>query len=368
MGTATSRLPPNRVERLLLLLAGGLLACAAPLAAPPPPPDARAPTGPAFVVYTSRDTLVVPIALGAPSATASGIWVLDDTGPRPTVRVRLTDVLAELPDCAIEPAPARPCGEGPMRFTDGPVCDCWRVTSDEADDTTIEEEGGLGEDEPCWTSGTSPAALVGGVLYELGTSHSTCGGMNVYDAIGVAVAMVDAPFDPLSFRSLLGPRGCTVDVPAGEPAPVSDRDRLECPGPGGDAEAGDPERCDDCSRLTPETDTWLLSRGRLVRVENNIYHAGGARWVSDVRVGPARCPTAADPCGPSALYPGITDASDYWIATDGSAALARDGGRARVLRPGRPQLAAFELPAEVIGVRFHRDVGALVRAMREGVP
>jgi len=57
----------------------------------------------------------------------------------------------------------------------------------------------------------------------------------------------------------------TLVVPIATGAPPSDHARLECAGPGKAPRGDEPELCGDCQRLSPEAETWLLWRGRLVR-------------------------------------------------------------------------------------------------------
>ncbi len=235
----TSPRNATRVELLLALTCANLLGCAGGHRPARAPREAKAapPTGPAFVVYTPRSTLVVPVAGGAPIAEAEGLWVLDDATTPPAVRVLLPEAPEGLAPCDGERASETSCEPMPILYVGGPVCDCLPVEPElpsEPGDALDGEPDDAEDESECASMYTAPASLVGGSLFALGSSHSMCGGMNVYDAAGAEHPMVEAPFELASFARQLEAKGCTVDVPAGEPAPVSDHDRLECasPGPG----------------------------------------------------------------------------------------------------------------------------------------
>ena len=99
----TSPRNATRVELLLALTCANLLGCAGGASAPPAPTvdptpapreaNAAPPTGPAFVVYTPRSTLVVPVAGGAPIAAAEGFWIATDGSAALTIARRQVRVL-----------------------------------------------------------------------------------------------------------------------------------------------------------------------------------------------------------------------------------------------------------------------------------
>jgi hypothetical protein len=138
---------------------------------------------------------------------------------------------------------------------------------------------------------------------------------------------------------------------------------------------------------------YSLHRGLLVRST-----VGLDQWVSCARhevapATPTNCPTADDPCGDPALFPPLATAdaaTDFWVASDGSAALVwstpphvlawspeskveADGNPVEVAvafpGPGSPGSPGGEPPhGTVVGVQYYADAGPLEAALAASVP
>lgn len=338
-----------------------------PVPGDPAPPDTVAaaassggrealPIGPvaAFVVVMANTTIVAPVDPALAPTRAGGIWVLDDaTGPG-TVRFH-PGWPALYPTCACVAAETACDGVVVVAAGEGPICDC--LAPPEVAEAPPEPDMDDDVDTDCESSGSVPVALVGGVLFFHGESHSECGGMNIYEIFSREEAMVAAP-GVLSAPALrFG--GCE-DAGTGSASPPWPLWGEHC---AGDEASRDPD-CLRCKDLAEESIVYTLHRGRLFRVEDEMEPSGAGtrRWFSRV-VTAKRCPSAADPCGAVTGFPDVEAADDFWVASDGRYALQRKRGQLEILGGAAPvQRGELGLDA-VLGVRWHADARPLIATM-----
>ncbi|MCA9681626.1 MAG: hypothetical protein KC457_05490 [Myxococcales bacterium] len=317
-----------RRHRLLLSLAVSVLACR-PQPAPVTSrsdvvvlPEAQPEHGqPGFVLYTRAVTVLVPFDGSAPRQLP-GLWLLDEQASPPRV-------------------------------------EHWDDEEENEDGDLVEEcEGDEGHER---------VSLVGGVLYLLGwTWNGACNGMNLYDSYSdtrrFATPEPTEATEPLD-RSAMKTLGCSADLMPAEvtpPWPIV-LDDLDC--------RDDDDDCDSCDDEYAEAEILLLRRGALWQVADNTHHAGGTRWVSRMPVDPDHCPGPADPCGPQLPFAkAIAHHAEFWIDTDGRAALLATAERYDLWRLAETSPSAFTLPGvdasrDLIGVRVHDDLGPLLRAI-----
>jgi len=351
-----------------------------PAATPPPaapaaalPPAAPA-SEPGFAVYTATATLLIPVDATRDTAQAPGLWLLGEHAG--AAQVKLLFTRSDAGPCACS---ERACTVDVPQIVDlnssDPICDC--VAPGPADDSEPDPDDPEAE-EPCAESSLAPVSLLGGGLYWLGDAHSLCGGFNQYDAVDsyTTIFATPEPTKPVSFTR----RDCDPETGPGEPPPAWPLGDLRCRAAGklwalADSldEPGDDEgppappsaapECDECKDSRPETSIWLLRRGELLHVEDNIFHAGGQRWVTR-QPAPGRCPDPQDPCGDPALFPGLAAAPDFWVASDHSAALISDKAGLHVRPQGAPSTRRADDPGPLLGVKFHHDLGPLRAAQR----
>jgi hypothetical protein len=347
---------------ILTIVVTGSLACHSrpPASVDPPPPIAYVESDPVgvpvsgFVLYANNLTIV--IGDDGNVTSASGLWVLDDgVNPASVARHFWLDgssiAALGLPDC--------PCDEAPGACTElelatlGPEhawsCACVRPSALVAD-LPVPDPADF---DQCSTEGEFElASLVGGQLFALGwTWNGACYmSLSIYDSIALELPVVASPGElELGEFELLG---CDDEHP---PAQI-----LRAWPP--------PEQINPCpDEFEPEAELWLLRRGSLWRIADNIFHAGGTRWVSRAPARPDNCPSANDPCGDPSLYPGIDDYDEFWIHTDGTVALGAIGNGYALVRPGGSATLPFELEVDathdLIGVRVHDDLGPLRAAI-----
>jgi hypothetical protein len=348
---------------IFTIVVAGSLAChpAKPEAIEPPPTavvvesDPLGGPVPGFVLYANNLTIVIGDDGNATSA--NGLWILDDgVSPASVTRhfwLDHTSIAAlGLPTC--------PCDEAPSACVEHELvawpCACARPSSLFADMPVPDPADVDGEVfDPCSTEGDlEPASLVGGRLFVLGwTWNGACYmALSIYDSLALALPVIAKPGE--SEIGELEPLGCDDKHPPAEivrPWPLPpDTEPDACP-----------------SEFAPEAELLLLRRGWLWRIEDNIFHAGGTRWISRVPARPDNCPSANDPCGDPSAYAGIEDYDEFWIRTDGRVALGATGKGYALVRPGGPETLPFELEVDatrdVIGVRVHADIGPLRRAI-----
>ncbi len=333
-------------------------ALAAPQVAPadPQPSVPVVPVGPvaAFVVVTARATIVAPVDPVLVPVRAAGIWVLDDVASPGTVRFH-PGSLGHYPTCACVAAETACGGVVVVGAGEGPVCDCMAPPEVFAEEPEPDMDDGV--DTDCESSGSVPVALVGGVLFFHGESHSECGGMNIYDIFSREESMVAAP--ALLSAPALRFGGCGEGGVgnASPPWPLSD---AYCASKEG---ARDPD-CLRCKDLAEESIVYTLHRGQLYRVEDamDTSGAGMRRWFSR-EVTAKRCPSAADPCGAATGFPGLEAADDFWVASDGRHALQQTRGELVILGGATPAARGDLGPDAVLGVRWHADARPLIAAM-----
>jgi hypothetical protein len=330
-----------------------------PLLAPGTPPV------PGFVIYTAEQTIIVPID-GSPRTIGEGLWVQDDRSSPPALShtMIMSEARAQtmqLPRCpclALDGA----CEEDSLEsrefsaqtgaMLDPPGgCRCMRAQEVLGfppfdDDDGEHYEACMGAEEEVL------ASMVGGQLHFLGWEwNGAChGGLSLYDAVGWSHFMVDNAPD-LSTKGMRTV-GCEDIGPAyaGRPWPIDSSAFM-----------------DECGDYF-ESEAFMLRRGRLYSVRDDISFAHGWRSYLERPARPDSCPSINDPCGDPQPFKAKAKLDrkrrEYWIATDGSAALTAEG-RAWALWPVDADVAIeFELPNahatnEVIGVRVHPDIGPL---------
>ncbi|MCB9569230.1 MAG: tetratricopeptide repeat protein [Myxococcales bacterium] len=319
------------------------------------------------MLYGRGETVLIPVASASRPISAPGIWVLDDTSAPPRVRVLFVEAPEGLPRCACADDRCLlghtlevEAGRGP------PICAC-------APDPDDDDDGGDGDDEACTTSSLEAVALFGGALQWLGHENITCEGINIYNAIDSVSVLGGVKLDEKrrTIDDALRNLGCTSDAGPGSPDALWPLDELECVKYG----AGWRERggaagtlCEDCGVMDPEADTYLLRRGKIYAIRDNVHHAGGFRWIDEAPARPELCPDRADPCGDPAGFPMIDfpdPEREFWVASDGSAALVIDGREVWIWRPGDGDQTRRRVrpPANLLGARFHADASRLREAL-----
>ena len=324
------------------------------------------PPGPisAFVLVLGGETIVAPSDPAIEPIEAPGIWVLDDTSSPASVRF-YPDLPHDFPPCACHGAASACQGPVLVGADTGPICDCLdpgELIPDNDDDNDDNNDDNDNDDN-CEDADDYPVSLVGGTLYLHGESHTTCGGMNIYDIFSGSEPLVAAPVDLT--RPALRLEGCEEDdstASASAPWPLP---RTFC----GTAEMATDPDCERCREFTAEASVYTLHRGRLYRMDNEMDSSGSGvrRWFSRALT-PKTCPTPADPCGPVARFPGLASADDFWVASDGRHALRLDGGQLSLLGGAAPLPRGSLASATVLGVRWHADARPLIAAMRARAP
>ncbi|EDM80771.1 hypothetical protein PPSIR1_12848 [Plesiocystis pacifica SIR-1] len=329
---------------------------------------------PGFVVYTVEQSALIPFD-GSPPLVAEGLWIQDDRSSPPALRH--TTVLShdrartlDLPPC--------PCLTADDACTYGSLTT--RELAPEAKDARPcgclypEDRSGYPPPDPEWVDGEvyepcegegedAPVAIVGGRLQFLGWDwNGACyGALSIYDAFDSSADLIHEPPSLSAFvDGQLGGIECFDLEPAAITLPWPYLDMEEMP-----------NLCEP--DYYGEADIFVLRRGSLHRVEDNIHHAGGTRGVRRMRVRPDRCPSVNDPCGePDPFKPHAQlarQSREYWIATDGSTGLFARGTRYELWRPGtkepahRFKLSGFDATFDVLGVRVHADLRPLQDAV-----
>jgi hypothetical protein len=343
---------------------------------PPPKPEPlyAGPAIPGFVIYTAEQTIIVPID-GSPRTIGEGLWVQDDRGSSPALTHTLIMSEARAKTMGL---PRCPC-----LALDGACEDDSIETQAFAADTGVR----LGSpEEPCTcmhldeVMGFHPleidgemfeacmggddemlASMVAGQLFYLGWDwNGAChGGLSLYDAMESRRSLITDPPDLASegMRSV----GCDQDMgPAfvARPWPI-------------DRAAFDPE-CEDYF----ESQAFMLRRGELWAVRDDISGVHGTRRYLKRAARPDSCPSVNDPCGDPQPFQDQAKLErrqrEFWIATDGSAALTGEKHAYALWSADADAPIEFELPNahasdDVIGVRVHANVG-LLRALIDKHP
>ena len=364
-----------------------------------PSAEVRAPESPlpAFVVHYHGRTLVIPVDPAEPTVAAEGNWIITpESDPPAVVRAWTADPAGVLPDClcgdahgacvaslsiaAIPAEGAVPTGlEG---------CTCAAV-GEIACDATPDALAGPMCESPCYRpegdwAQADPTSIVGDVLYRSGESHEgdpDCGGLNLYYAYSEHQRLVpgaESSDGAVPFVDLVeGTVGATCQPEWGGPG-----------GPGGNAcpwngerwgfpseayeddpnEGAEEDACSLCERSGDATAVFL--RAGLLSTQNWGYF--GPTIILSDRVTPQRCPTTIDPCGDPARFVPLrdvlerpVDGLDYWVATDGSAALVGERGEVWLPDGTAPvRDAGVDLTLNLaLGVHYHADARPMVRAM-----
>lgn len=353
------------------------------------PPEAASPSGapsgplvaydrppiPGFVIYSLERSVVIPFDGSAPTL-GEGLWIQDESATPTswTHQAQLTERRVET--MGLEVCPCTEV-EGACTFeatilarldpstgaiVEGPdpQCRCWSPEEPDfmAPPPPFEAIGGEVDDEvyePCASQSESkPVSIVGGRLYMLGYDwNQACfGAMSIYDAFAWGEELVADP-PPLDEDAGMRSLGCTFDAWIYAPWPLAL------------AELDDDCKADD---WVYESELVVARRGWLWRISDDVGHAGGAREVARRRLRPDRCPSANDPCGdpePFTSRRGF-DKREFWIASDGAAALSARGTRYALWRAGEGPPTKFSLDGidathDLLGVRVHADVGRLAR-------
>jgi hypothetical protein len=197
------------------------------------------------------------------------------------------------------------------------------------------------------------ASLVAGQLFYLGWDwNGACGGgLSIYDAMESRRPLIGDPPDLASagMRSV----GCDLELGPAFVAPPWPIDHSVLV-----------RECEDYF----ESEAFMLRRGELYAVRDDISGTHGTRWYLKRAARPDSCPSVNDPCGDPQPFHGKAKLDrrqrEFWIATDGSAALTGEK-RAYALWladadvPIEFELAKVHASTDVIGVRVHTDIGRL---------
>lgn len=350
-------------------------AAPAPATSPEPPAPATAPTPaplppvPGFVLYTLDQTIILPLD-GSPPTTAAGLWVQDDRVTPPAISHALVLTRSRVDALAL---PACPClalagaceADGvQLRHFDPRTgallaeqsdddCACIHLPDEHGFPPFVSDDGRAfeackgGSDEMI-------ASLVAGRLYTNGWEwNGACyESLSLYDATSYELALVANPPEPKSTD--MDPFDCYDLGPAfvARPWPI---------GHGG--EPIELEYCEDY-----ESEIFMLRRGHLWAVRDQVSHADGTRWIVNRPVRPDDCPSINDPCGDPEPFRAIAELDDdereHWIATDGSMALTAKNHAYALWKPGVPTPISITLPDvdathDLLGVRVHADVTRL---------
>jgi hypothetical protein len=328
------------------------------------------PPAAAFVIYLrSQQTLVIRADGSEVDRFLDGLWI-----PAPGSAVRYGE-LKEDPrdpdamllsvcvdgDDACDPDVPRllAFADGPRLLDDeGEPCPCVYVggisddpTFDyEGEDTDEDDVGGEDEDACRVEPGESPGPLAllavqgGTVFVEDAAYNGRCdAGMPVWEAWSDAIA-ASPSYAP---RPMTAPRPSTC---ADAGVYGMDYDNA-------------PESVDRCQESVEYP--WLAS-GRRARISVE-YAVNGVSLCCAVTEPLAQdnCPSAVDPCGELRASDNPEDADDYWVATNGSAALVRREDGLEVIVRATGSRFAVELPpkAKIIGVHFVPDAAGYLDAI-----
>lgn len=407
---------PSRV--VLLVFAVAASACATAHAPRVPAveaePTAASPgTFAAFVIVTSRESVLVPVDSTRPVLRADGLYLYDESdgsivrpAPAPEAIGRARCAGAPAPGGCRLPRRIRTDGDEPPTLDPSCACfeteatpsceatrggddalDAWSAASGVTRDQLLarrrsaarDDDGAYDEapdDEDCVATDSRPVSLHAGVLYAEGDSHETCGGMNIYGVFSEAEPLTsDARVLRLGDAQQIAcdPNGAFLDGWA-TPSPARAyrlvrghfRPSDEDADPDDDAAA----LCRDFARPDGEV---AFRRGSHVVVVGADVDAsgGGARFSGLVPADGDHC-TSADPCGPVARFEAASSGGvrvpvdALSVANDGTAALAILDDRAALYLPGEVtpvRVVPFEGTA--LGIRHHADARPLARALTE---
>lgn len=365
---------------------------------PPAPPAPEPPPQPfaAFAVYTSGETLLVPVGTDRPASRAHGFWVTTVEAPHLVTHYDLPEDAADvgLPDCpcatisdgCFNAAVVRriDAGAGFAVSWDQP-CSCYgRRDPERTNDTPepawpeyrVSDHGSnpLPCDIPAWPG--EARSVVSGVLYLVSWGSSItdeCGndtGTNIYDTWGEEVALVEgprAPLAPTAAWDLCRDEGFNLSqvFDAGTEEDAAGR---HGPRPGADSGEGFWEAdhpCDEAADLTYP----VLRNGRLCWRGEGVDLVGReAHWAACEPLDEAGCPSPLDPCGdPAPFGDRLSDAEAWWVSPDGRFALSTAGTGFVVHEREAPGPAAVQAERAgsigVQGVLFFPNAAFVAAAM-----
>ncbi len=352
---------------------------AVPVAAPEvaPAPDAPAPRPlPAFLVYGPESTTLVPLDPDEAPRTAPGHFVASLEAPREVVHrvVPASGPAVGIPACACGTIEGACLGSAILRTihagervrVDDSFCPCWSTPESTAwprrPRYPVDQNGeSLG---PCdEVRGPDPVvSLVSGRLYTSAWGSSIdepCArdaeSLNVYDAWGEELPLVDAAMAPLPTE---GPRRCD----SGEERARGGR---VCPARRSGRDEDGEETGDPCDPARIDFEHAALDDGRYCRIERGADPMGdNVTCETCVDVSPARCPSALDPCGdPTPFRDAFGRGESWWVATDGRAALVAGARGSRLLVGGEPPRDVALERSAIVGVLFHPDAAGILAAM-----
>lgn len=211
-----------------------------------------------------------------------------------------------------------------------------------SDDGECEDECG---DDEC-TFVTLASVFGGRVQAVAETANLSCGNryitadVDVWKSSGDPLPAFSTWAGGVAFVEAARIDGNGADVPW--PLPIEDLPALPVgeqrltPSPAGDSadgdggeggESDDSGEGDDwseptCSPLDGEI--YSLHRGLVIRSTVGLDQWVSCTWHDVAVASPTTCPTPADPCGDATLFPSLAhaeDTDDFWVASDGSAAL-----------------------------------------------
>ncbi|HVI01672.1 MAG TPA: tetratricopeptide repeat protein [Enhygromyxa sp.] len=338
-----------------------------PSSAPEPSPRGNAPV-PGFVLYTAEQTILVPTD-GSPYLVGEGLWLQDDRVSPPALSHALImsesrSAIMDMPRCPCL-ALAGACEDDSVesrRFdpqtgtlVSGPEqpCACMRLQESlaflAAEIDGVQYEGCKTDEEQVISS-----LIAGWLLYQGWEWNGACfHGESAYDGTSFNHALIDEP--PKISSDGMRSVGCR---------------ELELPYAAADRswpiERGSLHECDEHEPY--ESEVFLLRRGDLWEVRDAVGGGGSVRWYLKRPARPHSCPSVNDPCGDPAPYRDRAQLNrrqrEFWIATDGGAALTAERHSYSLWSADADTSFDFELPdidasTDVIGVRYHADLGPL---------
>jgi hypothetical protein len=348
----------------------------APTTEPEPKPELEpdllppgTPEVPGFVLYTQEQTIIVPTD-GSPHTIGEGLWVQDDRVSPPALRHTL--ILSEtrtatmgLPRCpclALEGACEDDWLEsrtfdsrnGNLLRNPKRPCTCMR-RHEVAGSPPMEIDGE--QFEACVGDGEEilMSMVAGRLFYQGWEWNGACfDAFSVYDQTDSEYRLIQDPPDLSNEGMRL--LGCDYEfgTSVGRAWPL-DHGPLH-------------HECENDCEDYCEPQSYLLRRGDLWGIGDDIAFGGGTRlyWKRTAR--PESCPSVNDPCGDPQPFRAKARLDrkrrEFWIATDGQFALTADGHDYALWRADGDTAIEFELPGihastDVIGVRAHADVGRL---------
>jgi len=384
-GSSASTPPPSSVPASTLPTS----VVPAPAGATWPGAHAGEPTsGAAFALvlsatYGESTTLLVPVDARVPARSIQSTMLLDDEAQPAVLRwvVSSTDA-PDACECTCEGVPVSPMidvitaddaslaalAQSTCRSFGGSAC---ASGEDDANDDAYDAIYGNDDDDEgeCEGAGGPIVTIVGGVAFAAEQYTSQCFN-NVYNIDLVSRALTRATWAPPPMPArgvtcLSNFPGATVTTAVPGWPDIRALTTLACTrGAHGWSTTDEDLDCSDCRGPMGELIVPRITHGVLRLLAAHGTDDGmDDLWLADRPLSRADCPSHADPCGDAAAFPAIADADDFWVATDGSAAMASRGDTLEIFTAGSSSATrSIRIPSrasDVVGVRFHHDASLL---------